>query len=258
MLLSKYLENFYKYKSFVELLGFEETFAKARIEAQFESIKDWSEVGDIKAQKAWFLEQKAKCTMDVVEIPLNECSGWLFEEKTGNITHESESFFKIEGLRTSLSEHREVKNGWDQPILTQIGYDGGLLGILRKRINGIPHYLLEAKAEPGNYGIVLLSPTLQATFSNLECAHGGNKPKYADLFENPEKYNATVLFSNWMSEDGGRLYKKRNKGILIEVTDDMGFDIPQTFNWFSLWQIKELIKEDAWVNPHIRSIISHL
>jgi oxidase EvaA len=256
--LNKYLENFDKYKSFVELLGVEETFAKARIEAQFESLKDWSEVGDIKTKKAWFLKQKAECTMHVAEIPLNECSGWLIEEKTGNITHESGSFFKIEGLRTSLSAHREVKNGWDQPILTQIGYDGGLLGILRKRINGIPHYLLEAKAEPGNYGIVLLSPTLQATFSNLERAHGGNKPKFAELFENPEKYNATVLFSNWMSEDGGRLYKKRNKGILIEVTDDMEFDIHQTFNWFSLWQIKELIKEDAWVSPHIRSIISHL
>ena len=35
-------------------------------------------------------------------------------------------------------------------FLTQIGFDDGLSGLLRQRINGIPHYLIEAKAEPEN------------------------------------------------------------------------------------------------------------
>ena len=63
-------------------------------------------------------------------------------------------------------------------FLIQIGFDGGLSGLLRRRINGIPHYLIEAKAEPGNLDKIQNSPALQATFSNLKKAHGGRKPKF--------------------------------------------------------------------------------
>ena len=42
---------------------------------------------------------------------------------------------------------------------------GGLLGLIRTKIEGLPHYLVEAKYEPGNFNSVLFSPTLQATFS---------------------------------------------------------------------------------------------
>lgn len=253
-----YAEQLGHYREFVLRAGFQETFATGRIEAQFESLRDWSAAGDMAAKRAWFLEQRDRCTMRVEDIPLNDCRGWLTDPVTGNITHESGDFFMVQGVRVTLSADREVTSGWDQPILTQIGYDGGLLGILRQRINGIPHYLFEAKAEPGNYGLVLLSPTLQATFSNLKRAHGGKKPRFAEFFETPEQFPVQVLFSNWMSEDGGCLHKKRNYGMLVELDPAYKLDFPGTFAWFSLWQIKEFLKEDAWVNPHIRGIISHL
>ena len=41
--------------------------------------------------------------------------------------------------------------GWDKPILTEPNFDGGILGLLRKRINGVPLYLVNVKFEPGNY-----------------------------------------------------------------------------------------------------------
>ena len=69
---------------------------------------------------------------------------------------------------------------------------------------------------------------------------------------------ATVLFSQWMSEDGGRLHLKRNKGMLVEVDEDLEISTPDNFYWASLFQLKELIKMNSWVNPHIRGIISHL
>ncbi len=244
-----------EYLEFTKKLGVDKTFAVFRLEAQFESLKDWSQTGNIEDKKAWFLKQKSNCTMKVETIPLKQCREWSVNDE---ITHESGEFFKVEGLRVTLSSSREVRDGWDQPILTQIGYDGGLLGILRKNIKGVPHYLLEAKAEPGNYGLTLLSPTLQATFSNLKKAHGGNKPRFAEYFEFPELNDGNILFSQWMSEDGGRLNKKRNKGMIVQVPEDKELNYPDSFQWFSLWQIKELISEDAWVNPHIRSIISHL
>jgi len=196
--------------------------------------------------------------MEVTVINLNSCQNWSMDPSTGNYCHSSGEFFKIHGIRIN-SEHREVGlGGWDQPILTQIGYDGGLLGILKQRFSGIPHYLIEAKMEPGNYEKVQLSPTLQATFSNLKRAHKGSKPKYSEFFENPEENETKLIYNQWLSEDGGRLYLKRNRGMIVEVEENTIINIPKNFIWLSMWQIKELLKENAWVNPHVRGIIAHL
>jgi oxidase EvaA len=46
--------------------------------------------------------------------------------------------------------------------------------------------------------------------------------------------------------------------MLVELPEDTVGDPPSGFLWMSLWQIKECLHEDAWVNPHIRGIIAHL
>jgi dTDP-4-dehydro-6-deoxy-alpha-D-glucopyranose 2,3-dehydratase len=61
-----------------------------------------------------------------------------------------------------------------------------------------------------------------------------------------------------MSEDGGRLHLKRNRGMLVEIPQGHDITVPDSFAWLSMWQIKECLFENAWVNPHIRGIISHL
>ena len=134
------------------------------------------------------------------------------------------------------------------------GTESSIAGIVRKQFNGIPHYLLEAKFEPGNYGKVQFSPTLQVTFSNLYKAHKGRKPRYSEYFEYPEKYN--ILYEHWLPEDGGRFYLKRIKNMLVEVDDDI--ELYEGFIWLTMYQIKQLLKFDNIVNPHVRSIISHL
>jgi dTDP-4-dehydro-6-deoxy-alpha-D-glucopyranose 2,3-dehydratase len=230
-----------------------------RNEAVIESIKDWSELDSLISIKAWFRAQQDSCSMTIKDIPLMECKDWYYDKNDGVLRHSSGEFFYIQGLRISNTLNREVTSGWDQPVLTQVGLNGGLLGLLRKKINSIPYYLIEAKAEPGNPDKVQISPTLQATFSNLNQAHGGKKPKYSKFFESPETMNATIIFEQWMSEDGGRLYLKRNKGMIVEIDENNTLpDIPPSFKWMTLYQIKYLIKKNSWVGPHIRSIISHL
>lgn len=230
----------------------------ARLEFQFEALKDWSLKGDLNDFCDWYESQQSACQMSVSDIPLADCRGWEFDDETGQITHSSGEFFVVQGVRITTSTSREVTSGWDQPILTQVGFDGGLLGLLRRRIDGVPHYLVEAKAEPGNPDKVQISPTLQATFSNLKQAHNGAKPRFAEYFESPGRNNAEILFDQWMSEDGGRLYLKRNKGMLVEVPEAHTINTPPSFYWASLFQLKQLIKINSWVNPHVRSIISHL
>jgi oxidase EvaA len=47
---------------------------------------------------------------------------------------------------------------WSQPIINQpeVGY----LGFIVKKINGVMHFLIQAKIEPGNVNCVQLSPTI--------------------------------------------------------------------------------------------------
>ena len=228
-----------------------------RQEFHFEALEDWSIYHDLKSLSDWFLSQREQCGMSVEEIPLNRCQSWQVDSLTGNYAHSSGEFFTVHGIRVSQGMTRE-KASWDQPILTQVGFDGGILGIARQRHRGIPHYLLEAKAEPGNVGLVQLSPTLQATFSNLKRAHEGRKPHFAEYFESPEVHGATVLNRAWLAEDGGRLFRKRNQGMLVELEEGLELEPPANFVWVSLYQIKELVKEDAWVNPHVRGILAHI
>lgn len=239
-------------------LFFSQEIKSSKIEHFLECSKDWNVHHDINFVKNWFLDKRSNCNMVVNEIALNECKDWRLDLSTGNYSHISGEFFRIHGVRIDTDQREVGKGGWDQPMLTQVGFDGGLLGILKQRFSGIPHYLIEAKMEPGNYDKVQLSPTLQATFSNLKRAHSGSKPKYSKFFEEPGGNNCQVIYNQWLSEDGGRLYLKRNKGMIVEVEENTITDIPENFIWLSMWQIKELLHENAWINPHIRGIISHL
>jgi oxidase EvaA len=252
--MSKYLSKFNKYKKSIidlDVLDVEED----RLEFHFETLKDWSVFYTFDEIREWYENVIAKEEMAVEEIPLSECKKWIFGED--KIYHESGEFFSIKGLRVKTNI-REVKKGWDQPIVKQTGFDGGILGILRKRFDGIPHYLLEAKSEPGNPHMVQISPTLQATFSNINTIHLGNVPNYLHFFENPDKHGV-VHYKQWLAEDGGRLYNKRNLNMIVEVDEDYKISFANdNFIWMSMYQMKKCLMEDAWVANSVRSIISHL
>ena len=56
-----------------------------------------------------------------------------------NISHETGRFFEILGLRISDNSGREVSGGWDQPIVKEHNFDGGVLALLRTYIDDLPH-----------------------------------------------------------------------------------------------------------------------
>ncbi|HEX9855274.1 MAG TPA: NDP-hexose 2,3-dehydratase family protein [Acidimicrobiia bacterium] len=231
----------------------------SQAEAAVESMRDWSGFGDLAELRRWFLDQRATNPMQVRKVPISECRDWYVDDATGYVHHRSGEFFVVEAVEVAMSSTREVgSGGWCQPILSQVGDDGGILGLARKRFEGVPHYLVQAKAEPGNYGVVALSPSVQATFSNLKRAHGGQLPTFAWFFypEVPERCREIVRA--WLSEDGGRLYNKRNLGIVVELPDDEPVELTADFRWVSKWQIRQLFAEDAWVNPHLFRLISLL
>jgi len=229
--------------------------AVLRIETMLESIQDNNQMYKLDYIISWFKKKREESDMIVEEIGIKELEKWRVDEKTGNIKHETGGFFEVIGVKVSNTFDREVgKKGWTQPIIAK--NPGGILGILMKKINGIPHYLLQAKAEPGNIGKLQLSPTLQATTSNLLKAHGGTRPLFAEYFD--EANNPKIIYAKWQSEDGGRFHLKSNYNMIVEIDQDIEIEIPDSFIWVTLYQIKQLLKIENFVGPHVRGIISYL
>ena len=226
-----------------------------RIETMIESIRDDNQINKLDYIIDWFNKKREESDMVVEEIGINDLDKWSVDSDSGNIKHESGGFFEVIGVKASNTFEREVgKKGWTQPMIAK--NPGGILGILMKRINGIPHYLLQAKAEPGNIGKLQLSPTLQATTSNLLKAHGGSKPLFAEYFD--DENNPKIIYAKWQSEDGGRFHLKSNYNMIVEVNQDEELKIPDSFIWVTLYQIKQLMKIENFVGPHVRGIISYL
>lgn len=202
---------------------------------------------------SWVSHKLDSFDINLKEVPLKNLDKWNVDEN--RIYHDSEKFFEILGLRVSDNAGREISSGWDQPIVKEHNFDGGVLGLLRTYINGLPHYLVQARFEPGNYGPIQISPTLQATFSNLNQEHGGRKPHYHEFFDDFKESNDTYKFNAWLSEDGGKFYKKRNRGLVKQVDYENTYVKDDNFTWVSLSQIKKFMKFDSLVNPHLARLI---
>lgn len=196
----------------------------------------------------WVRIQNEKVRVQINKIPFVDLKLWGFDEKQNSLKHQTGKFFSIDGIRVQTN-WGEVNN-WDQPIINQpeIGY----LGFITKEFDGVLHFLLQAKIEPGNVNFVQLSPTLQATKSNYTRAHKGKAPAYLDYFINakPEQ----ILLDQLQSEQGARFLRKRNRNIIIKVEDDI--HVLDNFIWATLAQIKELMKYDNIVNMDSRTVIS--
>ena len=135
---------------------------------------------DITEIVQWLQDKSASYMGSAEEIGIKNLQKWSVDPVTGDIHHESGKFFSIIGIKVAAAAGREVL-GWTQPMIKQ--QECGILGILCQKKNGVRHYLLYAKFEPGNMPKIQLSPTLQATSSNLKQVHGGRKPLFAEYFE---------------------------------------------------------------------------
>jgi oxidase EvaA len=168
-----------------------------------------------------------------------------------NIRHDSGKFFSIEGIRVNKIIGDNITS-WDQPIINQP--EIGILGIVCKEINGILHFLLQAKIEPGNVNVVQLSPTVQATRSNYTKVHKGSTPHYLEYFLEIDQYE--IVVDQLQSEQGARFLKKRNRNIIIKINDNDNLKLEPNFCWLTLKQIYELIKIDNLINMDTRTVLS--
>ncbi|MFI6640444.1 NDP-hexose 2,3-dehydratase family protein [Streptomyces sp. NPDC050504] len=198
----------------------------------------------------WFDERRAADGSRVERIPFADLRGWGFEPGTGNLVHDSGRFFSVEGMDVTMPG-RPVE-AWSQPVLHQP--EIGILGIIAKEFDGVLHFLMQAKMEPGNCNGLQLSPTVQATRSNYARVHRGAAVSYVEYFQQASRYR--VIADVRQSEQGCWFYGKRNRNIVVEVDDDV--EVLDGFHWLTLGQLHRLLVVDDLVNMDSRSVLACL
>ena len=198
--------------------------------------------------ESWFAEQRRVNQFEVERIAFGDLKGWGFQPDTGNLVHSSGKFFSIEGL--SVSTDWDNRGQWMQPIINQP--EIGILGIAVKEFDGVLHCLMQAKMEPGNINTVQLSPTVQATRSNYTGVHNGRSITYLEYFAPPRR--SRVLIDSLQSEQGAWFLHKRNRNMIVEITEDV--ELQPDFCWLTIGQIHRLLELDNVVNMDARTVLS--
>ncbi|MFC4534487.1 NDP-hexose 2,3-dehydratase family protein [Sphaerisporangium dianthi] len=195
---------------------------------------------------AWWADRHRATRFEVRRIPFAKLDRWDFEPGSGNLAHESGSFFTVEGLRVRNDDRRS----WSQPIINQP--EIGILGVLVKDVDGEPHCLMQAKMEPGNVNTLQLSPTVQATRSNFTRVHRGGTTRHLEHFAGSGR--GKVLVDSLQSEQGAWFWHKHNRNMVVEATAE----VPEheDFRWLPLHRLRRLMRRPNLVNMDARTVLA--
>lgn len=197
---------------------------------------------------SWLTGLKAKYDLHVSPCAINDMPEW--EKNEWEISRRDGKFFKIIGVNVTIS-NREVSS-WCQPLVQPM--QDGLCAFIIKKINGVYHFLVQAKLECGNFDVMELAPTVQCLTGNAEEAI--IKPEFYDYILNARKDQ--VLIDALQSEEGGRFYHEQNRNLLIEADEDFPLQLPERYTWMTLRQIYKFLRFNNYLNIQARSIISAL
>lgn len=196
----------------------------------------------------WITSLKFKYELDVQRIGISEMAHWIYDGNT--IEHERRKYFSVIGVDVVIG-NREVTN-WNQPMVKSS--QEGILGFLVKNINGIYHFLVQAKLEAGNFDIVELAPTVQCLTGNYRKGMNEYTIPYIEYFVDANSEN--IWYSACQSEEGGRFYKEQNLNIIVEVGDDFPIEVSENYCWMTLNQMLSFVSYNNYLNIAARSLLS--
>ncbi len=192
----------------------------------------------------WITKENRRVKAILNKTSITKDSFWFYDDEKSVIRNRNNSFFSLSGIKTANKE---------QPIILQ--NEVGYLGFIGKKINGIIHFLMQAKIEPGNVNNVQISPTIQATKSNFTQKHGGRAPHYLEYFKETDRYN--VIYDGDEPEQCSRFLRKYNRNVILLLQDDDEIDVLPGFKWMTIGQIKRIaIFYNNLVNMDTRTVLS--
>lgn len=198
---------------------------------------------------SWLTNLKARYDLIVNFCPLFDMPGWKKTET--EIIRNDKRFFKIIGVDVTIS-NREVSS-WCQPLVQPM--QQGLCAFILKKINGVYHFLVQAKLECGNFDVIELAPTVQCLTGDIP-TDPKLQPEFYQYVTHAKKEQ--VIFDTLQSEEGGRFFKEQNRNIMIEADSDFPLEVPERFTWMTLRQIYQFLRFNNYLNIQARSLISAL
>jgi oxidase EvaA len=196
---------------------------------------------------SWLTNLKAKYDLRITPCPINNMPEW--NNSDIEIAREDGKYFKIIGVNVTIS-NREVAS-WSQPLVQPM--QDGICAFIVKKIDGIYHFLVQAKLECGNFDVIELAPTVQCLTGAVgKEAH--EKPDFYDYILKANKEQ--VIIDTLQSEEGGRFYHEQNRNLLVEAEENFPLNLPPRFTWMTLNQIYEFLRFNNYLNIQARSIIS--
>jgi oxidase EvaA len=227
------------------------TTASGAADALFRSaLGDSPLMADLTQVRDWLRAEQRAQVMAVRQIALDEIEHWHFAPEDAGLRHASGRFFQVQGIRVE-TDFGAVMN-WDQPIIRQP--EVGILGILQRNFDGVSHFLMQAKVEPGNINGAQISPTVQATRSNFTRVHGGAAPPYLEYFQ--DRSRGRLIVDQLQAEQGSRYLRKQNRNMIVQIDEDCPCE--SNYAWLTLAQIKQLLREPNLVNMDTRSVLACL
>lgn len=197
---------------------------------------------------SWLSRQKAMYNLLVTSKPMKEIRDWNIGEY--EISREDLEYFKVIGVKVTIS-NREVSS-WCQPLVQP--QQQGLCAFIIKDIDGVPHFLVQAKLECGNLDVMELAPTVQCLTGKYDVET--NCPPFVLYVLNAPKNE--IIYDTLQSEEGGRFFREQNRNMLIRVGDDFPLETPENYRWMTLNQMFSFLKFNNFLNIQARSLLSVL
>ena len=185
----------------------------------------------------WLLRVMTAGGLTVTPMDLGRSNDW--ELRRGAISHKTGRFFEVVGV---------IGENIAQPMIAQS--EIGTLGFFFRTAPAGLEALVQAKIEPGNVGGVQLAPSLQATASNIDRAHGGAPPPGLALFRAP---NGRVVCDTLQSKQGSRFLGKSNRNLAL-LFEDLTYE-SAPHRWMPVRSVLDVLHEDFLINTDARSVL---
>jgi len=196
---------------------------------------------------AWFTELKCKYEIHVRQISLKTMRDWVVSES--EIFHKDRKYFRVMAAKIEIS-NREISS-WMQPLVQPA--QEGLIAFIVKKINGIYHFLIQAKVECGNFDTLEMAPTVQCLTGNYKTTPTNALP-YLDYVLNASE--SQIKLDVLQSEEGGRFYKEQNRNLIIEADDNFSENTHPNYSWLTLNQLHAFLNFNNYLNIQARSLLS--
>ncbi|OVE79226.1 NDP-hexose 2,3-dehydratase [bacterium I07] len=193
----------------------------------------------------WMTDLKCRYDLEINPVSVFNLDSW--EVTSDEIRHRERMYFRVIAAKVEIG-NREVET-WTQPLVEPM--QDGLIAFLYKKINGVNHFLVQAKLECGNFDILEMAPTVQCLTGPYV---GSTNLPFLDYVLNAKQNQ--IKYDTLQSEEGGRFYREQNRNLIIETGEDFQEKLPRNYLWMTLKQLGTFLKFNNYLNIQTRSLIS--